>query len=155
VHTVRRYLHAFRATSTTTPAQATTTPPPPKPRRVARWIMTDPDNLSEENSVRLKEILARCPELDAAAGHVSGFAVMMRELRGGQLEDWMRGVEADDLPARHSFLTGIKRDQDAVVAGLTLPWSSGAVEGAVTLLKRSGYGRAKLDLLRKRVLHAA
>jgi transposase len=83
---------------------------------------------------------------------------MMRELRGDQLEDWMRSVEADDLPALHSFLTGIKRDQDAVVAGLTLPWSSGAVGGAVTrikLLKRSGYGRAKLDLLRKRVLHAA
>jgi hypothetical protein len=27
---------------------------------VARWIMTDPDNLSEGNSVRLKKILARC-----------------------------------------------------------------------------------------------
>jgi transposase len=69
----------------------------------------------------------------------------------------MRSVEADDVPALHSFLTGIKRDQDAVVAGLTLPWSSGAVEGAVTrikLLKRIGYGRAKLALLRKRVLHA-
>jgi transposase len=156
--TVRRYMHAFRATSTTTSAKAPTTLPPPKPRRVAGWIMTDPDNFSEGNSVRLKEILARCPELNAAAGHVSGFAVMMRELRGDRLEDWMRRVEADDLPALHSFLTGIKRDQDAVVAGLTLPWSSGAVEGAVTrikLLKRSGYGRAKLDLLRKRILQAA
>jgi hypothetical protein len=37
--------------------------------------------LSEGNSVRLKAILARCPELNAAAGHVSGFAVMMREQR--------------------------------------------------------------------------
>jgi transposase len=113
--------------------------------------------LSEGNSVRLKAILARCPELNAAAGHVSGFAVMMRELRGDLFEDCMRSVEADDVPALHSFLTGIKRDQDAVVAGLTLPWSSGAVEGAVTrikLLKRIGYGRAKLALLRKRVLHA-
>jgi transposase len=117
--------------------------------------MTDPDNLSEGNSVRLKDVLARCPELAATAGHVNGFAVMMRELRGDRLEDWMRGVEADDLPALHSFVTGIKRDQDAVVAGLTLPWSSGAAEGAVTrikLIKRLGYGRAKLDLLRKRVL---
>lgn len=89
---------------------------------------------------------------------MNGFAVMMRELRGDQLEDWMRSVVADDLPALHSFLTGIKRDQDAVVVGLTLPWSSGAVEGAVTrikLIKRSGYGRAKLDLLRIRILQAA
>jgi transposase len=89
--------------------------------------------------VRLKEILARCPELDAAVGHVSGFAVMMRELRGDQLEDWMRRVEADDLPALHSFLTGIKRDQDAVVAGLTLPWRSGAVEGSLCRSKL-GFG---------------
>lgn len=82
---------------------------------------------------------------------------MMLELRGDRLEDWMRSVEPDNLPALHSFLTGIKRDQDAFVAGLTLSWSSGAVEGAVTrikLLKRIGYGRVKLDLLRKRILHA-
>lgn len=91
--------------------------------------MTDPDNLAEGNSVRLKEILARCPELNAAAGHVNGFATMMRDLSGSQIEEWMCRVEADDLPALHSFVVGIKRDQDAVVAGLTLPWSSGAVEG--------------------------
>jgi transposase len=158
VQTVRRYMHAFRGSAATMPAKAPTAPIPPKPRRVARWIMTDPGNLSEGNSVRLKEVLARCPELNATAGHVSGFATMMRDLCGNQLEDWMRSVEADDLPALHSFLTGIKRDQDAVVAGLTLTWSSGAVEGAVTrikLLKRLGYGRAKLDLLRKRILHVA
>jgi transposase len=44
-----------------------------------------------------------------------------------------------------------------VVAGLTLEWSSGQVEGQVNrakLLKRQGYGRAKIDLLRKRILLA-
>jgi transposase len=48
------------------------------------------------------------------------------------------------------------RDHDAVLNGLTLAWNSGAVEGPVTrikLLKRMGYGRANLDLLRSRVLH--
>jgi transposase len=46
-------------------------------------------------------------------------------------------------------------DFDAVVAGLTLPHSSGPVEGAVNrikMLKRQMYGRANFDLLRKRVL---
>jgi transposase len=45
----------------------------------------------------------------------------------------------------------------AVINGLTLPHSSGAVEGAVNrikMLKRRMYGRAKFDLLRKRILHA-
>jgi transposase len=64
-------------------------------------------------------------------------------------------VQADDLPALRSFATGLKRDRAAVVNGLTLPYSSGAVEGTVNrikMLKRQMYGRANLDLLRKRVL---
>jgi hypothetical protein len=43
-----------------------------------------------------------------------------------------------------------------VKAGLTLEWSNGPVEGYVNrlkLMKRSMYGRAKLPLLRTRVLH--
>jgi hypothetical protein len=46
-------------------------------------------------------------------------------------------------------------DFDAVKAGLTLEWSSGKVEGNITrvkMIKRQMYGRAKLDLLRKRIL---
>ncbi len=43
-------------------------------------------------------------------------------------------------------------------AALRLPWSSGQAEGQINrlkLLKRSMYGRAKLDLLRRRFLLAA
>jgi transposase len=46
----------------------------------------------------------------------------------------------------------------AVQAGLTLRWSNGQTERQVTRLKqvkRQAYGRAKVDLLRKRVLRAA
>jgi transposase len=44
----------------------------------------------------------------------------------------MDDVQADDLPDLHSFVAGVRRDQDAVVAGLTMRWSSGPVEGHVT-----------------------
>jgi transposase len=47
------------------------------------------------------------------------------------------------------------RGRAAVTNGLTLPWNSGAVEGTVFKLKaikRSMFGRANFDLLRKRVL---
>lgn len=67
----------------------------------------------------------------------------------------MAMVEADDQPALHSFVRGLRRDQDAVTAGLTLPWNSGPVEGQVNrikMLKRQMFGRAKTDLLRKRIL---
>ena len=82
---------------------------------------------------------------------------MIRELRGDRLNEWMEKVEADDLPALHSFVAGVRRDHHAVVAGLTLRWSSGRVEGHVNrlkMLKRQMFGRANLNLLRRRVLAA-
>ncbi|MGW4412036.1 hypothetical protein ACWEJ6_49110 [Nonomuraea sp. NPDC004702] len=51
----------------------------------------------------------------------------------------------------------MRRDHAAVLAGVTLPYSSGAVEGnvcRVKALKRQMFGRANLDLLRKRILLA-
>lgn len=54
-----------------------------------------------------------------------------------------------------SFVVGIRSDLEAVTAGLTLPFSSGAVEGQVNrtkMLKRQMFGRAGVNLLRKRVL---
>ena len=58
----------------------------------------------------------------------------------------------------HGFAAGLRQDEQAVRAALTLPWSSGQVEGQVTrlkLVKRQAYGRAKLDLLRARLISAA
>jgi transposase len=68
----------------------------------------------------------------------------------------MTAVDADPgQPDLHSFTTGIRQDYQAVRNGLTLPWSSGLVEGLNTrtkLLKRQMYGRAAFPLLRKRIL---
>jgi hypothetical protein len=81
---------------------------------------------------------------------------MIREHTGQPLETWLSLVEESTLPAFKSFAKGIEQDKAAVFAGLTLPWSNGPVEGHVNrlkLMKRSMYGRAKLPLLRQRVLH--
>ncbi len=88
-------------------------------------------------------------------GGLLGFAEIMVERRGRDLERWMAAVDVDDQPAVHSFVRGLRRDRDAVVAGLTMSWSSGTVEGHVNrikMLKRQMFGRAKTDLLRKRIL---
>src|SRR5207253_7845821 len=56
------------------------------------------------------------------------------------------------------FAQGLRQDYAAVKAALTWPYSNGPTEGHVNrlkLLKRQMYGRAKLDLLRQRVLYAA
>lgn len=151
IQTVRRYLRPFKAATAAPPVPR----PAPRPRRIVRWIMTDPGNLTVDDAADLKEIRTGCPELDAVTHHVRDFAAMMRGLQGDQLPAWMERVLADDLPALHSLITGLSRDIDAVTAGLSTPWSSGQVEGQVArtkLLKRQGYGRANLDFLRKRVL---
>lgn len=45
----------------------------------------------------------------------------MTKRQGQRLEDWLARVEADDIAELRSFAAGIRRDQAAVTAGLTLP----------------------------------
>lgn len=62
-------------------------------------------------------------------------------------------LESDLRP----FAEGLRQDLAAVWAALATPWSNGQAEGQIThlkLIKRSMYGRAKLDLLRIRVMAA-
>lgn len=146
--TVRAYLRPFR-TAASTDAR------PPTPRTVTRWILTRPDTLPESERLKLKSVIAHCPELDALTRHVREFAQILTQLQGNRLLEWITVVRADDLPSMHTFINGLERDLDAVIAGLTLPWNSGIVEGHVNrikMIKRQMYGRAGFSLLRKRVL---
>ncbi|MEU9372787.1 ISL3 family transposase [Streptomyces sp. NPDC048255] len=153
IRTVQGYLRPLRGHSTAA------VPPslPPSPRRVTGWMMSHPDRLDANARIRLKEVLARCPELDIAAGFVRGFATMMTNREGHLLDQWITTVTAtDSLPHLANFASGLRRDLAAVTTGLTLPHSSGPVEGTVNkikFLKRQMFGRANLDLLRIRVLH--
>ncbi|WP_308280280.1 ISL3 family transposase [Streptomyces iranensis] len=146
---VRAYLHKKR----TSPQPVTARPP--SPRKVAGWILSRPETLTEPEQLQLKTVRTHCPELDALTRHVRSFAVMLTERQGERLPDWLDAVRQDDLPSLHTLAAGIDRDRAAVVAGLTLPWNSGAVEGHVNrikILKRQMFGRASFSLLRKRVL---
>ena len=83
---------------------------------------------------------------------------MLRLRRGQDFEIWLSAVEANSIPELRRFAQGLLKDKSAVVAGLTLAYSNGPVEAQVQklkLVKRSMYGRAKLPLLRQRLLQAA
>jgi transposase len=149
--TIRDYVLPFRQAGAAPPAA----PGPPKARSLASWILTDPDSLGDDEKAKLAQAREHCPHLDALAGHVTEFAKILTGLHGDRLDDWITAVEADDQPDLHSFAYGLKRDYDAVKNGLTMPWSSGVVEGNVNRLKtikRQMNGRASFGLLRKRVL---
>ena len=120
-------------------------------------MLRHPDNLDADEQLCLQQVKAHCPELDAAATHVTAFAEMMCGRHGDRLDKWLAAVEADTLIPLQRFATGLRRDYDAVRAGLTLEHNSGRVEGTVNkikMIKRQMFGRANFDLLRTRVLHA-
>ena len=143
-----RYLNQGRAHAERTP---------PSPRRLVSWLMSKPTNLPAHRHSHLQELLAGCPQLTVMAQRISQFAELLTGRHGEDLDAWMSLVDADDLPALHGFVHGLRMDLDAVVAGLTLPYSNGPMEGAntkVKLLKRQMYGRAGFALLRHRILLA-
>jgi transposase len=151
--TVRQYLRPWRAGLPATPAPSR----PPTVQQATGWFLRNPANLESDEQRQLDALGAACPQLAALRVRVREFAEMMVHRRGRKLETWITAVLDDDLPELHSFVTGLRRDQGAVTAGLTLPYSSGPVEGHVNrikTIKRQMYGRANPDLLRKRVLLA-
>ena len=119
--------------------------------------MTKPADLPAHHQQHLGDLLASCAHLTVLAARVKQFANLLTGRRGADLDTWMTCVDADDLPALHGFVHGLRRDLPAVVAGLTLPYSNGPIEGAntkVKFLKRQMYGRASFALLRQRILLA-
>jgi transposase len=151
---VRDYLEHYRH------APEPMAPVPPTVRQVTGWLTRHPDQLTDDEHLRLKAVLEQCPELRAATGHVRAFGEMLTNLGGQALPAWITAVrvDADGVPALAAFAAGLEHDLDAVTQGLTTRWSSGPIEGRVNhikMVKRQMFGRAGLPLLRKRVLLTA
>jgi transposase len=143
--------------ATQTPVQS---PPkrPPTASQVAHWITFKEEQRLDWQQNYLTQLCEADQEIRAAYELVTDFTSMLRERDGERLDVWLEKVEAQGIGELKNFALGLKRDYDAVKAGLTLKWSQGAVEGHVhrlKLIKRQAYGRASFDQLRKRVLQCA
>ena len=84
---------------------------------------------------------------------------LLVDLESGDIHEHLcsTAVDASDLPALHAFVRGLRKDLDAVLAGLSMPYNNGSSESAntkVKLLKRQMYGRAGFALLRQRILRS-
>ena len=104
------------------------------------------------------ELLCRLsPEIKQVQELALNFTGIIRERRVDELHEWLIKTACSGLAEFRRFARGLTVDLSAVKAALLYEWSNGQVEGQVhrlKMIKRQMYGRAKLDLLRARVLHA-
>ena len=92
----------------------------------ATWLfLRKLNDLDEKEQEELRLIREASPRAEVAYQLVSAFMHMLRERTGEYLENWLDTVEQSQLVELVPFVTGIQRDQAAVLAGLSLPWSNG------------------------------
>lgn len=83
---------------------------------------------------------------------------LMHERKSTALMLWLERAKGCPSQELQRFALGLESELSAVQAAFTEPWSTAQVEGQIPrlkLIKRQGYGRANLDLLRLRMLHVA
>lgn len=124
--------------------------------RQAAWVLLRPvEKLKASEQAWLTPLKAVCHPVVTAHDLAQQFSAMVKQKLGEPLTDWLPTAKASGLTDFRNFAIGLQRDFAAVKAALTLPWSNGPTEGHVhrlKVIKRQMYGRAKFDLLRKRVL---
>jgi transposase len=137
-------------------------PRPPKSakaRRVSvRWLcLRPPDQLDPAEQAVLAKILSEDPRSAKGYDLLQRFRQTLRHRDVAALRGWIADARSSDLRPFGAFANGLLDDWSAVEAAFTTRWSTGPVEGQVNrikLIKRQGFGRMRLDLLRARVLPA-
>ena len=155
--------------SRSAPADAEAGAPPPLPSSKAlAWMLVQPAAVLPGHAAAA---VARALQ-DAEAARVADLARRFTALvRGcgvrcderhpdprGALEVWVAEARACGVAVMATFAAGLEHDGAAVRAALTTPWSHARTEGQVNrlkMIKRQMYGRAGLDLLRRRMLLVA
>jgi transposase len=130
---------------------------PLTPRRATWLVLRREAKRTEAEAQQLTQLRAQQSEVAEAIDLAQDFATLVRQRQPAQLDPWLQRATASPLEALQQFATGLSADYEAVKAGVTLPWSSGPVEGHINrlkMLKRQMFGRAHLDLLSRRFLLA-
>jgi transposase len=126
----------------------------PSARTIARLMTIGRDNLTKAETIIVVAVEEAIPTLVQARETIADFHAMVRKKGDDDLGSWtdraLSGLVA-------TFGRGVVKDEKAVRAAITLPWSNGQTEGQITklkLVKRQMYGRGKIDLLQARLIGA-
>ena len=130
---------------------------PLTPRRATWLVLRRETKRTDTETQQLTALRAQQAEVAEAMDLAQDFATLVRQRQPTQLDPWLQRATTSAVEAVRRFATGLSEDYEAVKAGVTLPWSSGPVEGHINrlkMLKRQMFGRARLDLLSRRFLLA-
>ncbi|MCK1410198.1 ISL3 family transposase [Bradyrhizobium sp. 76] len=126
----------------------------PSARTIARLMTIGRDQLTKAETVTVAAIEAGVPTLVEAREIIAEFHLMIRRKTEAGFIPWIGRARASLVA---SFASGVAKDEAAVRAAITSPWSNGQTEGQITRLKlvrRQMYGRGKIDLLQARLIGA-
>jgi transposase len=165
---VALYVRRMRQAQGLAPGQRRSTRPLPTvmavsqrpltPRR-ATWLVLRPsERATEQGCHQLAQLTRQSPALAEAVALAQDFAALVRQRQPARLEPWLTRAATSILPPFRRFARGLRADDAAVQAAVTLPWSQGPIEGHINrlkMLKRQMFGRARLDLLARRFLLVA
>lgn len=129
----------------------------PAARQLA-WLLLRPLTALDDTEQALLQQLRQEQEVATAYDLTQHFLKMVRERTPDGFDAWLEACANSGVSDLVTFGAGLQREYKPVRSALELPYSTGPVEGHVNrikVLKRQGYGRAKFDLLRQRVLLAA
>jgi transposase len=131
---------------------------PLTPRRATWLVLRREAKRTEAEAQPLAQLRAQQAEVTEAIDLAQDFAALVRQRQPEALDPWLQRAAASTLEALQRFAKGLYEDYEAVKAGVTLPWSTGPVEGHINrlkMLKRQMFGRARLDLLSRRFVGTA
>ena len=127
--------------------------------RQAKWLLLrDVDQLDRDELNYREQLLQISEEIRIAMRLANEFGRIVRDGDLPALEPWLLAAESSHLGEFARFALVLRRDLPAVEAALTCDWSNGQTEGQINrlkMLKRQMYGRASLDLLKRRFLRAS
>jgi transposase len=137
------------------PLPAVAEPPcqPLTPRRATWLVLRRETQRTAAEAQQLTQLRAQQATVAEAIDLAEDFAALVRQRQPAHLDPWLQRATTSTLEALQRFAKGLYEDYEAVKAGVTLPWSTGPVEGHINrlkMLKRQMFGRARLDLLSRR-----
>jgi transposase len=137
----------------TTIVEATT---PLTPREATWLVIRREETLDAQERRQLTALQSQEGEVAEAIRLSQDFAGLVRQRQPAQLDSWLGRAARSTVQAFARLAGSLRDDYAAVKAGVSLPWSTGPVEGQINrlkMLKRQMFGRANIDLLRLRVLY--